>query len=166
MKKLIIYSSIVIVLIASLYFVNQLSENQAYAKYEKDAERLYQTSPKDLKPETRKQLDDENYQNIILPDQFQEMKENGESFYVYFFSPTCPVCEYTTPVLNPIVEEVGVELYQYNVWEFEQGWEFIDVTPTIIYYEDGEYKGKVEGGFKTTSDAKAAEYRQFFSTNN
>ncbi|NDI36431.1 thioredoxin family protein [Chengkuizengella sediminis] len=161
MKKLIIYSSIVIVLIASLYFVNQLSENQAYVKYEEDAERLYQTSPKDLKPETREQLSDENYQNIILPDQYEEKKENGDSFFVYFFSPTCSHCEYTTPLLNPIAEEVGVELYQYNVWEFEQGWNYIQSTPTIIYFENGEQKDVLVGGI--SDDAKAEEYKQFLT---
>ncbi|MDP5276465.1 stalk domain-containing protein [Chengkuizengella axinellae] len=134
-----------------------------YAKYEEDAKRLYQTSPKDLKPETRELLMDVNYQSIILPDQFEEKIDNEESFFVYFFSPACHHCIYTTPLLNPIAEEVGVELFQYNVYEFEQGWEYVNSTPTIIYFENGQQKDLISGGI--TNDVVANQYKEFLMNN-
>ncbi|MDP5274562.1 thioredoxin family protein [Chengkuizengella axinellae] len=161
MKKLIIYSSIAIALIVAFVIVNQLSESQANAKYEEDAERLYQTAAKNLDSETKKQLKDENYQNIILPDEFEQKKDSGEGFFVYFFSPTCPHCQYTTPLLNPIAEEVGVELFQYNVLEFEQGWDYIDSTPTVVYFENGQQKDLIHGGI--ADDVVANMYTQFLT---
>ena len=132
MKKLLIIGGIIVAVFALIIVLNNMSNNN------KLADNPYGTD--DLKQETIDQLEDENYQNIILPDDLKAKVESGEPVTAYFFSPVCVHCKAMTPVLMPVVEDMGVDLVQYNIWEFEQGWEDykIEGTPTIIHFEDGK----------------------------
>ncbi len=139
MKKVIIFLVIIIGLFAALFFVNKAqneekSEGNPYGK-------------NTLHPETVKQLDDPNYQNIILPDELDKKLEAGEDVTVYFFSPTCPHCVRTTPVVAPLAKDMDVDLVQYNLLEFEQGWNDygIESTPTIVQYKDGKEVNRIVG---------------------
>ncbi|AQQ52528.1 thioredoxin family protein [Planococcus lenghuensis] len=139
MKKLLIIGAVVVAIFVLLIFLNNA------ANEEKLAGNPYGTD--DLKQETIDQLDDENYQNIILPDELDEKIASGEPTTVYYFSPTCPHCQETTPILMPVAEEMDVEVDQYNLWEFEQGWDeyAIQGTPTLVHYENGEEVARWEG---------------------
>src|SRR5690554_2775010 len=121
MKKLIIYLLIIIALFAFLYFVNQQSNNAEAEEYKEEAQTLYSTTPEKLDSETRKQLKNPDYQNIILPDELESKLANEESLFVYFFSPRCQYCVATTPSINEIAAEANVDLLQYNVLEYNQG---------------------------------------------
>ncbi|KUP09579.1 thioredoxin [Bacillus coahuilensis m2-6] len=92
-------------------------------------------------------LDDPNYQNVILPDELDEKLENGEEVTVYFYASDCPHCRSTTPILVPITDELGIDMVQYNVKEFEQGWidYNIEATPTIIHFENGQEVSRLVG---------------------
>ncbi|WP_203364111.1 thioredoxin family protein [Bacillus sp. REN10] len=153
MKKVIIFSSIILILFGGIVFLTKYQQNEASKDnpYGKD----------DLHPETIKQLDDPNYQNLIMPDELEKKLADGEDVTVYFFSPTCSHCVATTPILMPLAKEQKVDVKQYNVLEFEQGWdEFaIEATPTLIHFENGKEKARLEG-----SHSKA-EYKQFFKEN-
>ncbi|MBT2678012.1 thioredoxin family protein [Bacillus sp. ISL-35] len=139
MKKVIIFLVIIIGLFAALFFVSkaQNEEKSEGNPYGKDT----------LHPETVKQLDDPNYQNIILPDELDKKLEAGENVTVYFFSPTCPHCVRTTPVVAPLAKDMDVDLVQYNLLEFEQGWNDygIESTPTIVQYKDGKEVNRIVG---------------------
>ncbi|MEW8971926.1 MAG: thioredoxin family protein [Mesobacillus sp.] len=139
MKKVIIFLVIIIGLFAALFFLNKAqNEEQAEGNpYGKDT----------LHPETLKQLDDPNYQNIVLPDELDKKLENGEDVTVYFYSPTCPHCVRTTPIVAPLAQEMDVDLIQYNLLEFEQGWNDygIESTPTIVQYKDGKEVNRIVG---------------------
>ncbi|WNF23948.1 thioredoxin family protein [Mesobacillus jeotgali] len=139
MKKVIIFLVIIIGLFAALFFLNKAqNEEQAEGNpYGKDT----------LHPETVKQLDDPNYQNIVLPDELDKKLENGEDVTVYFYSPTCPHCVRTTPIVAPLAQEMDVDLIQYNLLEFEQGWNDygIESTPTIVQYKDGKEVNRIVG---------------------
>ncbi|EPD50734.1 hypothetical protein HMPREF1210_02704 [Paenisporosarcina sp. HGH0030] len=139
MKKLLIIGGIIVALFALLIVLNNTSNKN------KLADNPYGTN--DLKQETIDQLDDENYQNIILPDDLQAKVESGEPVTAYFFSPICVHCKAMTPVLMPIVEDINVDLVQYNIYEFEQGWEDykIKATPTMIHFEDGKEVARMVG---------------------
>lgn len=132
MKKMLIIAAAVAVIFGLIIFLT----NQA--KDEKLANNPYDTE--DLDPATIDQLDDEHYQNIALPDEVNEQIQSGEPTTVYFFSPTCPHCQATTPVLMPVAEDMDVEVLQYNLLEYEQGWVdySIEATPTLVHYEDGK----------------------------
>jgi thiol-disulfide isomerase/thioredoxin len=139
MKKIIIFGAIILVLFGGLAFMttyqnNQKAEGNVYGK-------------SDLDPATIDQLDDPNYQNIILPDELETKLENKEDTIVYFFSPLCDHCKATTPVLMPVADEVGVEIKQYNILEYEEGWNqyAITGTPTLVHYKDGKEVARVEG---------------------
>jgi thioredoxin-like negative regulator of GroEL len=138
MKKVIIFLVIMLVLFGGVgvltYMQNQAPEDNAY---QKDT----------LKPETIAQLDDPNYQNIILPETLEEKLANGEDATVYFFSPTCAFCKQTTPIVAPLTEEMGIDLVQYNLLEFEQGFNDYNIseTPTIIQFKDGKEYERITG---------------------
>ena len=102
MKKLLIIGGIIVAVICFIIVLNNTSNKN------KLADNPYGTN--DLKQETIDQLDDENYQNIILPDDLKAKVESGEPVTAYFFSPICVHCKAMTPVLMPIVEEMDVEI--------------------------------------------------------
>lgn len=129
---MLIIGGAVLVIFALIIALTQMS------KTEKLTSNLYDTE--DLDPATIDQLDDENYQNITLPDEVNKQIQSGEPTTVYFFSPTCSHCQATTPILMPVAEDMDVDVLQYNLLEYEQGWSdyFIEATPTLVYYENGE----------------------------
>lgn len=139
MKKILIFGAIIIVLFGALAFVT------TYQKSEKAEGNVY--GKDDLHTATIDQLDDPNYQNIILPDELEQKLEDKEDMIVYFFSPTCEHCQVTTPVLMPVAEEVGVEINQFNLLEYEDGWNQyrINATPTLVHYKDGKEVARSEG---------------------
>ncbi len=132
MKKLLIIAGVVLAIFALIVFLTNQSQD------EKLADNPYGTD--DLEPSTIDQLDDENYQNIALPEDVNEQIQSGEPTTVYFFSPTCQFCQQTTPILMPVAEDMEVDVLQYNLLEFEQGWSdyAVEATPTLVHYEDGK----------------------------
>ncbi|MBM7647658.1 thiol-disulfide isomerase/thioredoxin [Bacillus ectoiniformans] len=153
MKKIIIFSAVIIGLFAAIIFVTQYQQKEASKDNPYGKEKLH--------PETTKDLKDPNYQNIILPDELEKKLEAGEDVTVYFYSPTCPHCKETTPVLMPLAKENNVEIMQYNLLEFEQGWDQyqIEYTPTLIHFEKGTEKDRLVGG------QPESEFESFFEKN-
>lgn len=132
MKKLLIIAGIVVVVFAGIIFLTNQANN------EKLADNPYDTE--DLEQATIDQLDDENYQSIVLPADLEKEIASGEPTTVYFFSPTCSHCQQTTPVLMPVAEDMDVDVLQYNLLEYEQGWQqyMIEATPTLVHYDNGK----------------------------
>lgn len=93
-------------------------------------------------------LDDKNYQNIVLPEDLKKEIEKGEPVTAYFFSPLCSYCKEMTPVMMPIANEMGVDVKQFNVLEFDQkSIDYqIEATPTMILFDNGEEVGRMVGG--------------------
>ncbi|MCM3760641.1 thioredoxin family protein [Alkalihalobacillus oceani] len=151
MKKLLIYGGIVVVLFAALAIVTSMKSQQASEGNPFGKDRL--------DPGTIKQLDDPLYQNIILPDELEASLANGEDKTIYFYSPNCQACQQASPVLVPAAEEAGVNLELLNVLEFDEAWaDFgINVTPTVIHFENGEEESRLE------SLQTQEEYEQWLS---
>ena len=137
MKKVILFLVVIIGIFAAIAVVTTMQQNQKAEgnPYNKE----------DLNPATIDQLDDPLYQNLIMPDELESKLENGEDVTVYFFSPTCPHCKVTTPVVAPLAEDMGIDLVQYNVLEFDKAWDQYNIegTPTIIHFEDGKEKARI-----------------------
>jgi|HigsolmetaAR203D_1030402.scaffolds.fasta_scaffold00656_23 Thiol-disulfide isomerase and thioredoxins len=163
MKKLALYLSIIVALFAVLYLINYLSEQQTYAKYEEPAKRLYNTTPDKLSKPTREQLTDENYQKIILPEQLDEKLKNGEDLIVYMFSPVCQYCRETTPILNEIAKETGVDYWQLNVYEFTEQFDKYRLTgtPTLIAFKNGEEVERISGGIADIPGNTRSDFQAF-----
>lgn len=142
MKKVLIFAGIVFLLFGLLVFATNYQNKQKLAGVENNP-----YNKTDLDPATIELLDDPNYQNIILPEELEQKLENGEDAIVYFFSSTCSFCKQATPILMPVAEEVGVEIVQYNLLEFQQGWNdySIQATPTLVKYKGGKEVERVEG---------------------
>lgn len=101
----------------------------------------------DLNPATIDILNDKNYQNIILPDALDKKISSGDKEMVYFFQSNCSHCAKVTPILMPLAKEMEVHIDQYNLLEFQQGWDLFSIegTPTLVYYKDGKEQSRVVG---------------------
>ncbi|OCA87435.1 thioredoxin family protein [Pseudobacillus wudalianchiensis] len=139
MKKIIIFAAIILILFAAIVFLTKYQQNEA------SKDNPY--GKKELHPETIKQLDDPNYSNLILPDDLKKKLEDGEDLFVYFYSPTCPHCQNTTPVLMPLAKEKNAEIHQFNLLEFEDGWDDYQIqsTPTLVYFKNGVEQERLVG---------------------
>lgn len=140
MKKVIIFLAVIFVLFAGLAIMTKMQNEEKVSddnKYKKDS----------LHPETVAQLDDPNYQNLILPEDLEKKLDNKEDVTVYFYSPTCSHCKRTTPIVAPLSEEMGVNLVQFNLLEFDKGWDQyrIKETPTIVQFKDGKEVERIVG---------------------
>jgi len=157
--KLILYVGVIVALIAALVIVNQLSNRAS-------SDNVYGIPTSQLSPQTRALLDNPNYQNIILPDELDQKIANKESFFVYFFSSTCPYCIATTPKLTPIINEAGVDVKQFNLDVFNDGFRKYNIiyTPTMVFYENGVEKERIEGGIVEGNNAITEQtFADFFA---
>ncbi|MYL30600.1 thioredoxin fold domain-containing protein [Halobacillus halophilus] len=137
-KGMIIFASVLAVLVVVLIFIVNYQNDQKTADnpYGKD----------ELDQATINQLDDPNYQNQILPDELEEEIESGDPVTVYFYSPTCPHCQRTTPVLVPMVEDMNIDMKKMNLKEFDVWTAYsIQSTPTLVHYENGEEQARLVG---------------------
>ncbi|MYL38617.1 thioredoxin family protein [Halobacillus litoralis] len=137
-KGMIIFASVLAVLVVVLIIVVNYQNDQKTADnpYGKD----------ELDQATINQLDDPNYQNQILPDELEEEIESGDPVTVYFYSPTCPHCQRTTPVLVPMVEDMNIDMKKMNLKEFDVWTAYsIQSTPTLVHYENGEEQARLVG---------------------
>ncbi|AMQ19686.1 thioredoxin domain-containing protein [Geobacillus sp. JS12] len=139
MKKLLAFGGIIVVLFAAIAFITMYEQKEAASN------NPYHKS--DLNPATIAQLDDPNYRNIILPAELKQQLADGKTLTVYFYSPTCPHCQRTTPIVVPLAKELGIDLKLFNLLEFEDGWDIyhIEATPTIVHYENGKEAKRIEG---------------------
>ncbi|MBD8036477.1 MULTISPECIES: thioredoxin family protein [Solibacillus] len=151
MKKLAIVGAVIVLLFAGIIILTNMKNS------EKLEDNPYGT--KNLKQSTIDLLDDENYQNIILPDALAKKIESGEGVVGYFFSPECSHCKNYTPKLMPIADEMDIQVDQLNILEYTNEWDTYNITatPTLIYFENGEEVARLEG------DAPNETTRQFFN---
>lgn len=154
MKKIVIFLIIIIALFVGMAVLNNMQNKT----------KLGESNPygtNDLHQETIDQLDDPNYQNIILPDDLEAKLNNKEDLTVYFFASNCPHCKRTTPILMPLADEMNIDVVQFNLLEFQEGWEQygIEGTPTLVRYEDGKEVARIDGY------REEATFRQWFEEN-
>ncbi|WP_336045779.1 thioredoxin family protein [Solibacillus ferritrahens] len=151
MKKLAIVGAVIVLLFAGIIVLTNMKNS------EKLEDNPYGTD--NLKQSTIDLLDDENYQDIILPDALAEKIESGKGVVGYFFSPECSHCKNYTPKLMPIADEMDIQVDQLNILEYTNEWDTYNITatPTLIYFENGEEVARLEG------DAPDETTRQFFN---
>lgn len=143
-KKLLIIGAIIVVLFTAVIVLTNVSNNKKVSS---------ESNPygdKSLQQETIDQLDDENYQNIMLPEELEKKIAAGEDVNAYFFSPTCVHCQAFTPKLMPIAEELEIDIAQLNVLEYGDLWEKynLEATPTFIRFENGEEVNRFVGALE------------------
>ncbi len=153
MKKLAIIGAIVVGLFAIIIVLTTMSNN---SKLENNP---YDTD--DLDQATIDLLDDENYQNIILPKALDEKIKSGEKTLAYMFSPLCTHCKSFTPKLMSVASDLDLQIDQLNVLEYDDAWDqyHITATPTLIYFENGQEVARISG------DSPEEEVRAFFEAN-
>lgn len=151
MKKIIIFTVIIIAIFGALAFVTTSANKDKVEGNPFGKDKLYQA--------TIDQLDDPNYGNQILPKELEEKLEAEESLTVYFYASDCPHCQNTTPVIVPMTEEMGLDVKKFNLLEFKEGWNDygIEATPTLIHFENGKEVSRLVG-YKENHE----EFRSWF----
>ncbi|QPC45840.1 thioredoxin family protein [Mangrovibacillus cuniculi] len=154
MKKVLIFGGIIVAIFVAIGVLTSMQNSEKVSEdnpYKKDS----------LHPETVSQLDDPNYQNVILPEDLDSALENGDDVTVYFYSPLCQFCKQATPILMPVADSLGVEVQQYNLEEFKQGFGDygIESTPTLVQFKNGKEVARIVGA------QSAVEYENFLNTN-
>ena len=152
MKKLVIIGAAVVLLFAAIIVLTNMSNSDKMKDNPYDTDNLQQSTI-DL-------LDDENYQNIILPEDLEEKIESGEGVFAYMFSPDCGHCMQFTPKLMAVAEQEDIQINQLNVLEYQNAWTTyqLEYTPTLIYFENGEEVTRIVG------DNDEETIRQFFAS--
>ncbi|WP_057767688.1 thioredoxin family protein [Cytobacillus praedii] len=140
MKKVIIFLAVIVLLFGAVALLTKMQNEEKVSE-----ENPYGKS--DLHPETIAQLDDPNYQNLILPDQLEKKLDKKEDVTVYFYSPTCSHCQRTTPVVSPLAKDMNINLTKFNLLEFDNGWNQYGITetPTIVQYKAGKEVNRITG---------------------
>ncbi|MFF5995332.1 thioredoxin family protein [Lysinibacillus sp. KU-BSD001] len=153
MKKLGIIGAVVVLLFGAMLVLQSQSNSSKLKNNPYGTEELQQSTI-DL-------LDDENYQNIILPEDLQKKIDSGKGVFAYLFSPLCGYCKQFTPTLMPVAKDEGIQIDQLNVLEFENAWTTykLEGTPTLIYFENGKEVTRLYGGNHSADDV-----RQFFES--
>lgn len=140
MKKVIIFLAVIILLFGAVAFLTKMQNEEKVTE-----KNPYGKST--LHPETIAQMDDPNYQNLILPDKLESLLDKKEDVTVYFYSPTCSHCQRTTPVVSPLAKDMNINLTQFNLLEFDNGWDQYGITetPTIVQYKAGKEVNRITG---------------------
>ncbi|WP_102271982.1 thioredoxin family protein [Cytobacillus massiliigabonensis] len=138
MKKVIIFLAVIILLFGAVALLTKMQNEEKVTE-----ENPYGKG--NLHPETIAQLEDPNYQNLILPDQLEKKLDNKEDVTVYFYSSTCPHCKRTTPIVAPLAKDMNIDLVQFNLQEFDNGWDQYGIieTPTIVQYKAGKEVNRI-----------------------
>ena len=153
MKKVLIFIGVVVILFGALAFMNNVTNQKKIEgnPYGKD----------ELAPETIKQLENSDYQNLILPDELEAALSNQENVVIYFYSPACPACVQATPTINQVAADMSVDVKQFNLLEFRDGFNDynIESTPTLVIFEQGKEKTRLVG----ISEQYTQELETFFN---
>ena len=102
MKKLVIIGAAVVLLFAAIVVLTNISNSDKMKDNPYDTDNLQQS--------TIGLLDDENYQNIILPEDLQAKIDSGEGVFAYMFSPVCGYCMQFTPKLMAVAEQENIKI--------------------------------------------------------
>jgi len=74
----------------------------------------------------------------MTKEEFVELRNKGEKFYLYFYSPFCGACELTQPLLikakHPLIEIVG--------FDNEELMDALGIEdyPTIVEFQEKSYR--------------------------
>ena len=96
----------------------------------------------------------------VQPKQLQQMIDNGENFYVYFYSPTCEECIKSEPKLIQAVQELTIKnIVRVDVQKYEYLRKDLQIpgTPTIYVYSNHKIIKGITGGYNSVE-----EYKNFF----
>ena len=147
-----IIGGVIVVLFIAIIFLNNLSNKDKMADNPYDKDNLDQSTI-DL-------IGDENYSNIILPDDLSKKVESGDTTYAYCFSPLCQYGKNFTPKLMPVANEYDIRIDQMNVLEYQEEMAKYEVTqtPTLVVFKDGEEVTRLVG------DHTESNVRAFFDS--
>lgn len=102
--------------------------------------------------------------NKISPGELDSAINTDERVLVYFYSPQCSYCKETTPIIVPLSNDMGINLYHLNLYEYEVWWDKYNIegTPTLIHYYNGEEISRLVGAHsKSEFDKYFKEYKNF-----
>lgn len=91
----------------------------------------------------------------------KELEENIQSengYYVYYFQPNCSHCKKVSPFVVPLGKKQNDRFALVDLSKHKGGWIKLNIsqTPTIVYYESGKERKRIEG------EHTESQYQNFF----
>ncbi|WP_410984754.1 thioredoxin family protein [Bacillus cereus] len=119
MKKMLIFSGIIIVLFAAIFAVTKMESNK---------EKSY-------------------YTNKISSDEIRKNNEEKKEQTIYFYQTGCVYCEKVTPVVVPMTKDMNIDMKVIDILNDNPTWDEykIEGTPTIIHFKDGKEVSRIHG---------------------
>ncbi|MEO2211272.1 thioredoxin family protein [Paenibacillus amylolyticus] len=95
-------------------------------------------------------LEKPKYEKISLQ-KYEDNLSSGQNFMIYVYKASCVVCQEVKPFINEVIETENVNMLaldadeegNLNVNFFKE--HNLEKSPTILYYEAGQEKDRLEG---------------------
>lgn len=145
MKKNVILSAILIIVMISGIVTNYSTNKSDNIKFKKEYEILNGQKNANNKEYISITIDKENPVKYATYEEIKELLEEGTAV-IYFGFPECPWCRNAVPVLLDAAKELGIEtIYYYNALEIRDK-KSLDKNGNIVVEEEGtkEYKELIE----------------------
>ncbi|UYX53263.1 thioredoxin family protein [Bacillus thuringiensis] len=134
MKKMLIFSGIIIALFAAIFAVTQMEEKSASTSQKIDNATSQPDGP-------------DYYTNkISLSDLQKNLKEKKEQT-VYFYQTSCVHCQKLSPIVVPMAKDLNVDMKVMDIEKLDAPWDEYKIkgTPTIIHFKDGKEVSRISG---------------------
>lgn len=90
----------------------------------------------------------------INPQQLKQMIEQGDDFYVYFYSPACPDCIKAEPKIVKAEEITRIKIVKLDIDKYQNIKTELQIpgTPTIYHYKDKKLVSGITGDYPAFED--------------
>lgn len=103
-------------------------------------------------------LREKNESNSMTPSKLVTAINSEDDILVYFYQTDCVYCKQAKPIIDSLVDEMEIELENFNLQEYTAEWENFNITgtPTLVHYKDGAEVSRIDGL------REEKEYREWF----
>lgn len=118
MKKILVFSSIVILIFVGLFFIQK-----------------QQTGGNDL------------YKDQVSLNQLTKEIKKNESQFVYFYQEDCVHCKKVSPIVIPMAKDLNIDLRIIDLKKHPDGWDRFKIkgTPTLVYFNSEKEVDRLVG---------------------
>ncbi|MCP8968148.1 thioredoxin family protein [Ectobacillus ponti] len=117
MKKMLIFTVILVGLLAAIFFVTKSEKKTDY------------------------------YEKQISVEELQKQLKNQKDMTIYFYQPTCTHCQKVSPTIVPMAKDMNIDMKVLDLVKYDAGWDAfkIEYTPTLVRYKNGVEVDRIVG---------------------
>ncbi|UOB98936.1 thioredoxin (plasmid) [Bacillus wiedmannii] len=133
MKKILVFSGIIILCLTAIFFLTNKEKPNEVTKTN----------------ETNETNETNYYTNSISIGDLQRNIKDKKDQTIYFYQTNCKHCKKASPIIVPLAEKMNIDMKVIDLQKYPSLWdEFkIEGTPTVVHFKNGEEISRVSGGF-------------------